>query len=101
MAEMCNDCGLPQELCVCTDMDRSDSPEVTITVEDRRFDKQMTVIEGLARDDVDELSSKLKSAVAAGGTQDEDEGRVLLQGNHAERDEVHSILEDKGYKIVN
>lgn len=101
MAEMCNDCGLPQELCVCTDIDRSESPEVTITVEERRFDKQMTVIKGLAPNDVDDLSSELKSSVGAGGTQDEDEGRVLIQGNHAEKERVQNIIESYGYEVIN
>jgi len=97
---MCNDCGLPQELCVCTDIDRSESPEVTITVEDRRFDKKMTVIKGLAKNDVDELSSELKKSVGAGGTQDEDEGKVLLQGDHKDKDRVHNIIQESGYTIV-
>lgn len=101
MAEMCNDCGLPQELCVCTDIDRSESPEVTITVEDRRFDKQMTVIEGLAKNDVDDLSSELKSAVGAGGTHDEDAGEVLIQGDHSDKERVREIIESYGYQVVN
>lgn len=96
---MCNDCGLPQELCVCTDIDRSESPEVTITVEERRFNKQMTVIDGVAESDLDDLSSELKGAVGAGGTIED--GEIHIQGDHRGKDRVNDILESYGYEVVN
>lgn len=98
---MCTDCGLPQELCVCTDIDRSESPEVEITVEDRRFNKKMTVISGVSTDEVDDLSSELKGAVGAGGTTNDEDGEILIQGDHRDRNQVREIIESYGYEIVN
>jgi len=100
MAEMCNDCGLPQELCVCTDIDRTESPEVEITVEERRYNKMMTIVTGVATNDVDALSSELKATVGAGGTHDESEGEIQVQGNHEDKDRFREVIEDYGYQIV-
>lgn len=105
MADICNDCGLPQELCVCTDIDRSESPEVEIGIDERRFGKEMTVIDGIANDDLDDLSSELKGAVGAGGTTEEDGGdltggRILIQGDHRGKERIVDIIEDYGYEVV-
>lgn len=101
MAEMCNDCGLPQELCVCTDIDRSESPEVTITVEERRYNKVMTIVDGVAQNDVDDLSSDLKAAVGAGGTSDESDGEIQIQGDHRDKERFIEVIESYGYQIQN
>lgn len=107
-AEICNDCGLPIELCVCEDIEKSESPEVTIRLEEAGFaDKKMTVVAGLTEHDANELDSELKSSLGTGGTlkqvQQPDGSTELelhLQGDQTERDQLTSILEDNGYDVV-
>lgn len=96
MAEMCNTCGLPEELCVCEDVSKGSS-EVTIEVEERKFN-DVTLVRGVP-DDIDksELASTLKSNLACGGTINDD-GSIELQGDH--RDRIGALLEDEGFTVV-
>lgn len=107
-AETCDQCGLPDELCVCEDMEKSASPDVRISVEDAGFsNKKMTVIRGLTEQDANTLDSELKSALGTGGTTEEathpdgsTEMEVHLQGDQTDRDKLVTILEDAGYDLI-
>ena len=70
---------------------------LTIHLEERRYGKAMTIIEGFDADAVDvaSIASELKRSLATGGTTTDD--RIELQGDHADR--VSALLRDRGFRV--
>jgi len=83
MSDICQVCGLPQELCVCESIAK-ENQEIKI------FGKKNTVVEGIDTKQIDlkDLGKKLKNLLACGGTAKE--GKIELQGDHKNkvRDEL-------------
>ncbi len=87
----CSKCGLPFDLCVCVTIER-ETEKIMIFTERRKFDKIITIVEGIT-DRGKEIASELKSKLACGGTYKNN--RIELQGGHKER--VKEILVKLGY----
>jgi len=84
MAEVCPNCGLPKELCVCETIAK-ESQKIIVTTKKKAFGKLNTIIEGIDEKEIDlkELAKKLKSEFACGGTMKD--GKIEVQGDHKQR----------------
>jgi|SRR3989338_231078 len=83
MAGVCNQCGLPQDLCVCETIAR-EQQKITVTIEKRKFGKKYTIVTGIKKEaNIDEILKMLKNKFACGGTAKT--GQIELQGDHKSR----------------
>ncbi len=97
MADTCPRCGLPLELCVCKVLDRETESKIRVYSKKAKFDKMMTVVEGISPDEIDRTTKELKKSLACGGTARE--GTIELQGEH--KMAVKKALAKLGYKESN
>ncbi len=81
MAEICPQCGLPKELCVCETIAK-EQQKIIVTTKKKKFGKLNTIVTGLNEKEINlkDLGKKLKAKFACGGTVKE--GNIELQGNH-------------------
>ncbi|MCK4824708.1 stress response translation initiation inhibitor YciH [bacterium] len=88
--------GLPKELSSFEEIVK-EQQKVSITIDKRRYGKMMTIVDGINPHEIDinELTTKLKSKCACGGTVKE--GRIELQGDH--RNKVKETLENIGFVV--
>lgn len=83
MVGVCNQCGLPEDLCVCGVIVK-EQQKIEVNMEKRKFGKKYTVVTGFEKEvDVPELAKKLKAKFACGGTGKN--SKVELQGDHRSR----------------
>jgi translation initiation factor 1 len=93
MVGVCNQCGLPQDLCVCEAIAR-EQQKITIKIEKRKFGKKYTVIKGFKTEvNISDIAKKLKSKFACGGTSKGNQ--VELQGNHKSR--IKEAMKELGF----
>jgi translation initiation factor 1 len=94
MQEICNKCGLPNDLCVCESISK-ESQKITIETERKRFRKYITIIKGIdsTQINIQDLIKKIKSKLACGGTIKNN--KIILQGQHEK--EIKDILIDFGF----
>jgi translation initiation factor 1 len=87
-------CGLPKELCVCEEIAR-EQQRISVYSMTRKFGKMVTIVEGIDEKQLDpkELTKKLKSKLACGGTWKD--GKIELQGDHTAR--VKEVLVEMGF----
>lgn len=96
MADICNVCGLPGELCICQEIAK-EQQRALISTARRRYGKIVTIVEGIddVAIDINKLAKTLKSRCAAGGTV---KGRVIeLQGDHKKK--ASEVLKKNGYVV--
>ncbi len=94
MSEICSTCGLPKDLCVCETIAK-ESQQIKVYTMKRKFGKVYTIIEGITGKEIDikDLTKKLKSKLACGGTF---KGTTIeLQGNH--KNSVRDALVKLGF----
>ncbi|MBD3354659.1 stress response translation initiation inhibitor YciH [Candidatus Woesearchaeota archaeon] len=94
MAEVCPDCGLPKELCVCESIAK-ESQKITVKTVKKAFGKINTVIRGIDEKEIDlkDLAKTLKTKFACGGTAKD--GKIELQGDH--RKDIKERLVQYGF----
>src|SRR3989344_9213323 len=93
MVGVCNQCGLPEYLCVCEAIAR-EQQKITVAIEKRKFGKKYTVISGIQKEaNVNEIFKTLKSKFACGGPAKT--GQIELQGDHKSR--MKAVLVDLGF----
>lgn len=94
MPEICAQCGLPKELCVC-EMIAKEDQMIVVRSEKKKFGKVNTVIAGIDPKQIDlkELGKKLKNNFACGGTTKD--GKIELQGDHKQK--VKEFLVKSGF----
>jgi len=94
MSEVCPNCGLPKELCVCETIAK-ESEKIRVLEVKKRYGKISTLVEGISKDvDTRSILKELKTRLACGGTIKD--GVIELQGKH--RDKVKAILVRLGFK---
>tara|TARA_B100001013_G_scaffold309090_1_gene213333 strand:- start:208 stop:516 length:309 start_codon:yes stop_codon:yes gene_type:complete len=94
MAEICKNCGLPKDLCVCEELDKDDL-SILVKLELRKFRKPTTIIEGLnsKNHDLKKMTYNLKKKLACGGAIKDE--IIIIQGDH--RDLVKEYLVSEGF----
>lgn len=94
--ETCSVCGLPKELCVCSDVEK-ESSVIEIKSERRKYGKLWATITGFDSSiDLKSLLKKIKNKLACGGTV---KGKTIeiLYGRNDRTKEVIEILAEMGF----
>jgi translation initiation factor 1 len=94
MADICPTCGLPKDLCACSEIDK-EQQRIRIRLETRKFGRPTTIVDGMddKNTNLAGLAQKLKGVCACGGTSKN--GQIMLQGDH--REKVRQYLIKLGY----
>lgn len=98
MADICNVCGLPLDLCVCKEISKQQQ-RISVKIEKRKYGKPVTVIDGIMDRSLDlrSIAKTLKANCACGGSTKEN--RILLQGDH--RQQAKGYLMELGFPETN
>ena len=93
MSEICSKCGLPKEICACQAIEQETAQRIRAYATKKKFNKFVTIVEGLSGDELERVTKDLKKKLACGGSCKE--GYVVLQGNHL--DKTIQYLTELGY----
>jgi len=89
---ICPNCGLPKELCVCKIIER-EARKIKIYVTTRKYRKPVTIVEGIDKGSGKSISKQSKRKLACGGSFKD--GNIELQGNHLKK--VNQLLIEMGF----
>lgn len=93
MSEICPKCGLPLEICACQAIQKQTGANIKVYATKKRFNKLVTIVEGLSGDDLKRTAKELKTLLACGGSFKD--GMIVLQGDHKVK--VKEALVKMGY----
>jgi len=95
MAEICEICGLPKDICTCESAAKEEQKIIIYTIIGK-YRKEVSVISGINPKKVNTkaLLKKLKQKLACGGTIKNNE--LWLQGSHKEK--IRDLLIKEGFK---
>ena len=93
MSEICSKCGLPKEICACQTIEKETTQKIKVYTTKKRFNKLVTIVEGLKGDELVGATKELKHKLACGGSCKA--GYIVLQGNHL--DKMVDFLVKLGY----
>jgi len=94
LVEVCKVCGLPKDLCVCDVILKEGTQKIKVYTEKAKFRKFVTVIEGVEKSQIGEVTKYLKKKLACGGSKKDNQ--IILQGDHKKK--VAQLLKELGYK---
>ncbi|MFA4946555.1 MAG: stress response translation initiation inhibitor YciH [Candidatus Micrarchaeia archaeon] len=89
MSEICNKCGLPKEICACQTIEKETSKHIKVYTTKKRYNKLVTILEGLEADELKKVAKDLKHALACGGSSKD--GFMILQGDHKRQVVEHLV----------
>ena len=91
--EICPNCGLPKQACVCEQIVKS-AQKIKVTIDKKRYGKIVTLVTGFDKGiDAKKIAKALKNELACGGTYKD--GIIELQGDHMKR--IKPILKNLGF----
>ncbi|MBI5228580.1 stress response translation initiation inhibitor YciH [Candidatus Micrarchaeota archaeon] len=93
MTDVCAVCGLPKDICACQTIEKETTQEIKIYSQKERFNKYVTIVEGLEPNELVAVTKDLKRKLACGGTCKN--GKTVLQGDH--RAKTKEFLVKIGY----
>ncbi len=92
--DICPQCGLPLQACVCKDIAKTDQ-HIKVKTDKRRFGKIITIVQGFDNSvDIKDIAKSLKAKLACGGTIKDK--TIELQGNH--RGKITPLLVKMGFE---
>jgi translation initiation factor 1 len=93
MADICPKCGLPKDICVCSVLDRETESKIKVYTKKAKFNRIVTLVEGINSDEIEKTEKNLKRILACGGTTKD--SIIELQGDH--KNNAKKALMGMGY----
>ncbi len=96
--DTCPVCGLPKELCVCQEVEKTSSL-IEIKIERRKYGKLWAVLSGIdvSSKDLKEILKIIKNKLACAGTI-KGKSIEVLYGRHDRTSDLVKVLEEQGFK---
>ncbi|MBI5225236.1 stress response translation initiation inhibitor YciH [Candidatus Micrarchaeota archaeon] len=80
MSGICPKCGLPFDIHACDSIAKESVAQIRVYTTKSRYQKLVTIVEGLKGEELGATTKELKHKLACGGTHKD--GMIVLQGEH-------------------